>query len=63
MTFVSCLEEIVFFHLEKVTINPDPPFTPDLAPFDYFLFRKLKYHLSGERYNLEMPLDQLFISI
>ena len=33
---------------EKVTVLPHPPFSPDLAPCDYFLFPKLKYHLSGK---------------
>ena len=40
-----------FLESEKVTILPHPPFLPDLAPCDYFLFPKLKYHLSGKRYN------------
>ena len=35
-----------FFESEKVTDLPHPPCSPDLAPCDYFLFPKLKYHLS-----------------
>ena len=25
------------------------PFSPDLAPWDFFLFRKMKEHLAGKR--------------
>ena len=39
------------FESEKVTVLPQPPYSPDLAPCDYFLFQKLKYHLPGRRYN------------
>jgi len=31
-------------------IIPHPPYSPDLAPSDYFLFPKLKVHLGGERF-------------
>ena len=27
-----------------------PPYSPDLAPSDYYLFRNLKYHLRGTRF-------------
>ena len=40
-----------FLESEKVTVLPHPPYSPDLAPCDYFLCPKLKYHLSGRRYN------------
>ena len=30
---------------------PHPPYSPDLAPFDYFLFPKLKEHLKGVYFN------------
>ena len=45
-----------FLESEKVTVLPHPPFSPDLAPCNYFLFPKLKYHLSGKRYNLRNAL-------
>jgi len=32
-------------------ILPHPPYSPDLAPSDYYLFPKLKSHLSGQRYS------------
>ena len=40
-----------FLESEKVTILPHHPFSTNLVPCDYFLFPKLKYHLSGKRYN------------
>ena len=30
---------------------PLPPYSPDLAPSDFFLFPKLKVHLKGVRFN------------
>ena len=35
----------VFMESEKMNIRPQ---YPDLAPRDYFLFPKLKFHLSGK---------------
>ena len=43
--------ETDFLESKKVTVLPHPPFSPDLAPCNYFLFPKLKYQLSGRRYN------------
>lgn len=39
-----------FLASEKVTVLPHPPYSPDLAPCDFFLFPKLKFQLSGKRY-------------
>ena len=38
-----------FLESEEVNVLPHLPFSPDLAPCDYFLFPKLKFHLSGKR--------------
>ena len=35
---------------KKVTVLPHPPYSPDLAPADFFLFPKLKRMLSGRKY-------------
>jgi len=32
------------------TTLPHPPYSPDLAPCDFFLFPKLKIHLKGHRF-------------
>ena len=40
-----------FLESEKVTVLPHPPYSPDFAQCDYFLFPKLKYHFSGRTYN------------
>ena len=39
-----------FLESERVTVLPHPPYSPDLAPCDFFLFPKLKKFLSGRRY-------------
>ena len=33
-----------------MTVLPHPPYSPDLAPADFFLFPKLKRMLSGRKY-------------
>jgi len=35
----------------KVTVIPHPPYSPDLAPCDFFLFPKMKLKLKGRRFN------------
>ena len=39
-----------FLKKEKVTVLPHPPYSPDLAPCDFFLFPKLKAFLAGWKY-------------
>jgi len=36
-----------FLAPRKVTVLDHPPYSPDLAPAHYFLFRKVKSHLKG----------------
>ena len=45
-----------FLKQEKVTVLPHPPYSPDLAPCDFFLFPKLKKFLSGRRYRSRQAL-------
>ena len=35
----------------RYEILPHPPYTPDLAPFDYFLFPNMKTWLGGKRFS------------
>jgi transposase len=30
-----------------ISVVPQPPYSPDLSPCDFFLFPKLKFHLKG----------------
>ena len=39
-----------FLRSERVTVLPHPPYSPDLAPCDFFLFPRVKKHLAGKRY-------------
>ena len=34
----------------NMTVVPHPPYSPDLAPSDFFLFPKLKMKLKGRRF-------------
>jgi transposase len=40
-----------FLARNKMTVVPQPPFSPDLAPADFFLFPKLKSTLKGCRFD------------
>ncbi|KAK6751598.1 hypothetical protein RB195_003172 [Necator americanus] len=47
-------------------VLPHPPYSPDLAPSDYHLFRSVQHHLEEKRYNdcdhLENDLPAFFAS-
>jgi len=40
-----------FLAQRKVTVLDHPPYSPDLAPADYFLFPKVKSHLKGRLFD------------
>lgn len=56
-------EKIMSFNWE---VLPHPPYSPDLAPSDYHVFRSMQHHLSNKRYEnddqLKNDLEQFFIS-
>ena len=39
-----------FLTKHETTVVPQPPYTPDLAPADFFLFSKLKSSLKGRQF-------------
>jgi len=41
---------IAFLAKNNTTIMPQPPYSPDLAPCDFFLFPKLKRPMKGRRF-------------
>ena len=47
-------------------LMPHPPYSPDLAPSDYHLFRSLQNHLNGKTFDSDQAvkneLDQFFAS-
>ena len=46
-TFVVSMAK---FHELRYELLPHPPYSPDLAPSDYFLFPNLKKWLDGKRF-------------
>jgi hypothetical protein len=42
-----------FLAQNNITMLPHPPYSPDLAPWDFFLFPKLKTHLKGHHFGLK----------
>ena len=55
---VRLLSLFFFFFLasEKVKVLNHPPYSPDLSPFDFFLFPRLKKMLSGNKYTSRTSL-------
>ena len=45
-----CLNVSFWPKTKKKLIMPQPPYTSDLAPVDFFLFRKLKTPMKGKRF-------------
>ena len=52
-----------FLASEKVKVLNHPPYSPDLSPFDFFLFPRLKKMLSGNKYTSRSSLGSVFISV
>lgn len=46
----TAIRTIDFLNDTRVQLLPHPPYSPDLAPCDFWLFPFLKKHLRGERY-------------
>ena len=40
-----------FLAKNNMTVIPHPPYSPDLAPCDFFLFPKLKLQMKGRRFD------------
>ena len=40
-----------FLSANKIPVIQHPPYTPDLAPCDFFLFPKMKFKLKGRRFD------------
>jgi len=41
-----------------MTVVPQPPYSPDLAPADFFLFLKLKSSLKGRRFQKVEAIEE-----
>jgi histone-lysine N-methyltransferase SETMAR len=46
-----------FLDRSKVKLMRHPPYSPDIAPCDFWLFKKLKKHLRGKRFNSGTEID------
>jgi len=50
------IREVLTKH--ETTIVPQPPYSPDLAPADFFLFLKLKSSLKGRRFQTVKEIEE-----
>jgi len=51
-----------FLAQRKVTVLDHPPYSPDLAPADYFLFPKVKSHLKERLFDLILEIQKAVTS-
>jgi histone-lysine N-methyltransferase SETMAR len=49
-----------FLSQRKVTVLDHPPYSPDLAPANYFLFPKVKSHLKGRLFDSISDIQKLY---
>ena len=47
-----------FLKKHEMTVVPQPPYSPDLAPADLFLFPKLKSSLKGHRFQTVEEIEE-----
>jgi transposase len=47
-----------FLAKHETTVLPRPPYSPDLAPADFFLFQKLKSTLKGRRFHSVVEIKE-----
>lgn len=47
-----------FLASKNTTVAPQPPYSPDLAPCDFFLFPKMKMRLKGRRFETVEEIQQ-----
>jgi len=60
----TAISVIEFLAKKGIPVVPQPPYSPDLSPCDFFLFPKLKFNLKGRHFgtvkNIEKAVtDQL----
>jgi len=47
-----------FMTKHETTVVPQPPYSPDLAPAEFFLFPKLKFSLKGRRFQKVEEIEE-----
>ena len=47
-----------FLAKQETIVVPQPPYSPDLAPADFFLFPKLKSTLKGRRFQTKEEIKE-----
>ena len=61
----QCKTTHIFGHSAKIIgawdVLPHPPYSPDLAPSDYFLFRSLQNSLNGKNFNNDDDIKSYLI--
>jgi len=47
-----------FLAKNNMTVIPHPPYSPDLAPCEFFLFPKLKLRMKGRRFDTTEEIQE-----
>ena len=59
MTTLPLISVKSFLASEKAKVLNHPPFSPDLSPYDFFLFPRLKKMFSGNKYTSRNSLGSV----
>jgi len=47
-----------FLTKKGIPVVPQPPYSPDLSPLDFFLFPKLKFHLKSRHFGTVVNIQK-----
>jgi len=51
-----------FLSNKNITVSPHPPYSPDLAPLDFWLFPKVKMTMKGKRFESIQDIEAATIA-
>ena len=51
------VRQFLFLSDKNITVCPHPPYSPDLAPYDFWLFPKVKMTMKGKRFESIQGID------
>ena len=54
----TAISVIEFLAKKGIRVVPQPPYSPDLSPCDFFLFPKLKFHLKGRHFGTVESIEK-----
>ena len=54
----TAISVIEFLAKKCIPVVPQPPYSPDLSPCDFFMFPKLNFHLKGRHFGMVENIEK-----